>query len=368
MSSLAPPQPDDPQQPPDFRPLSEGSAQPPVFGQPPHATMDSGGIPPSAPIAGGGTVPPSGGSNKWLIILAAALGAAVVAVAGLIFVGRDSGNGDGRTAADLLGEATATTLGDDEPPTTKPVTSPTPKPSVAPRPSVAAGTPCGPELSTFATGLTPSDRPLVVQLAPAGSDRRFDLILDAGGLVQIDVAMIDFDPMVELLDANATNIGFNDDGPLSADWRLTITATTSGFHTVVVSAFDPTTCAMFDVSINVVPTGSGGGNRGAAPTPPSVESFFGNLSSTPQAVEIALVAGDRLQLIVIDGGDGTDPFISLNDPSGAPLGSNDNGANATEGPLDARIDLVASSSGTFRAFLESANGVSAPVQITILIN
>jgi hypothetical protein len=311
MSSLAPPQPDDPQQPPDFRPLSEGSAQPPVFGQPPQATMDSGGIPPSAPIAGGGTVPPSGGSNKWLIILAAALGAAVVAVAGLIFVGRDSGNGDGRTAADLLGQATATTLGDDEPPTTKPVTSPTPKPSVAPRPSVAAGTPCGPELSTFATGLTPSDRPLVVQLAPAGSDRRFDLILDAGGLVQIDVAMI-----------------------------------------------DPTTCAMFDVSINVAPTGSGGGNRGAAPTPPTVESFFGNLSSTPQAVEIALVAGDRLQLIVIDGGDGTDPFISLNDPSGAPLGSNDNGASATEGPLDARIDLVASSSGTFTMLdVNAANNI-----------
>ena len=39
--------------------------------------------------------------------------------------------------------------------------------------------------------------------------------------------MIDFDPTVELLDANS--IGFNDDGPTSADSQLVATATTGGF-------------------------------------------------------------------------------------------------------------------------------------------
>ena len=246
----------------------------------------------------------------------------------------DSGDDNSLTTADLLaGSAAPTAEGGTKPIATKPTT---PKPTNAPRLSAA-------------TGLVPTDPALV---APAGGDPRFDLILDAGDVVQVDVAMIDFDPTVELLDANS--IGFNDDGPTSADSQLVATATTGGFHTVVVSAFDSNKCGLFDVTVTVASSGSGGGDP---LTPPSIRNFFVTLSSTPERVEFDLIAGDRFQLAVIDGG-GTDPFVSMNNPSGAPFGSDDDSGSATDGPLDAYIDLVATSSGRYTAFVESINGVS----------
>lgn len=225
---------------------------------------------------------------------------------------------------------------------------------------------CGIEPNTFATGLGAGDPVVTAQLQPAGSDRRFDLILDAGDQVQVDVGMLDFDPTVELLDASATSLGRNDDGPFGLDSQLIATATISGFHTVVVSSVDPGGCGLFNVSVTII--GTGVSTTLPAPSPPSVENFFTTLGATVELVEVDLVAGDRLLLILLDGGDGTDPFIAMTDPVGAPFGSDDNSGSASGGPLDAQVEVTATITGTYSVFIRSNNGVSGPAQVSIIIN
>lgn len=225
---------------------------------------------------------------------------------------------------------------------------------------------CGPGDQDFPTGLVAGDAPVAAHVASAGGTRWFDLVLDAGDEVRIDVAEIDFDPVVELLDANGTSLGLNDDGPAGFDAELFATTGLSGLHSVIVWAVDPDGCGWFDVSVTLVGTGAGG--TPAVSSPPSTDSFFTTLDSVAEIVPIDLVVGDRLQIIVVDGGDGTDPFVSVNDPSGAPAAADDDSGSATEGPLDAHVDFVAGSSGTFEAFVESVNGVSGPAQVIILVN
>ncbi len=223
---------------------------------------------------------------------------------------------------------------------------------------------CGPGDQDFPTGLVAGDAPVAAHVASAGGTRWFDLVLDAGDEVRIDVAEVDFDPVVELLDSNGTSLGVNDDGPVSFDAELFATTGMSGLHSVIVWALDPSGCGWFDVSVTVVGTGG----TPAALSPPSNDSFFTVLDSVAEIVPVDLVAGDRLQIIVVDGGDGTDPFVSVNDPSGAPAASDDDSGSATEGPFDAHVDFVVGSSGTFEAFIESLNGVSGPAQVIVLVN
>lgn len=92
-------------------------------------------------------------------------------------------------------------------------------------------------------------------------------------------AMIDFDPTVELLDANS--IGFNDDGPTSADSQLVATATTGGFHTVAVSAFDSNKCGLFDVTVTVASSGAGGGGTDLDATSVRSPVVYPNITPGP---------------------------------------------------------------------------------------
>lgn len=224
---------------------------------------------------------------------------------------------------------------------------------------------CGAGVGSSVTGLVVGDPFVVSKIAILGSERRFDLVLDAGDTVQIDAFMVDFDPAIEVLDSNGNSVAFNDDGPFDLDAQVTFTVATGGFHSVYVFSADPDACGLFELEARLV----------AAPTPgtqplspPSNQSFFVELSSTPIRIEAEVVAGDRLVIYLVDAGNGTDPLISLVAPSGAAAGFDDDSGSVSEGPLDSRLEVVVAESGTYEAFLESANGTIGDAQVIVLIN
>jgi hypothetical protein len=103
-----------------------------------------------------------------------------------------------------------------------------------------------------------------------------------------------------------------------------------------------------------------------ATSPPSVQSNFVNLLAGTDYIERAeLRTGDRLQIQVLDAGDGTDPTISLIDPFGTAVAFDD---DSGETPLGARIDVVIESTGLFQIVVSSINGVSGDVELGMIVN
>lgn len=88
------------------------------------------------------------------------------------------------------------------------------------------------------------------------------------------------------------------------------------------------------------------------------------VSPDEDAYFVDVVAGDRLEVFLeADPSSGIDPFITLMDPSGADIASDDDSA----GGLDAKIDIVVSQAGTFTVWYTSLSG-AGPGQITVFIN
>lgn len=227
---------------------------------------------------------------------------------------------------------------------------------------------CGAGVGSSATGIATGDPFMIAKVDAVGGERRIDLILEAGDTVQIDVSMVDFDPAIDVVDSNGFVVAFNDDGPFGLDAQVTFTVTTSGFHSVFVFAANASECGLFEIEAIVVSSGGGGGGGTPALSPPDNFSFIVGLTATPTQIDVDLVAGDRLVIFVVDAGMGTDPFIALTTPTGAPFGLDDDGANGIEGPLDSRIEVVATETGTYLGFVESANGVDGDAQVIVFIN
>ncbi|MFT6290511.1 MAG: hypothetical protein ACJAR2_001102 [Ilumatobacter sp.] len=103
-----------------------------------------------------------------------------------------------------------------------------------------------------------------------------------------------------------------------------------------------------------------------AMSPPSIQSNFVNLVAGTDYIERAeLRTGDRLQIQVLDSGDGTDPTITLIDPFGAGVAFDD---DSGETPLGARIDVVVESTGLFQIVVSSINGISGNVEVGMIVN
>lgn len=226
---------------------------------------------------------------------------------------------------------------------------------------------CGAGVGSLATGIATGDPFMIAKVDTVGGERRVDLILDAGDTVQIDVSMVDFDPVMDVVDSNGIVVAFNDDGPFGLDAQVTFTVATSGFHSVFVFAANASECGLFEIEAIVVSSGGGGGGTPTL-SPPDNFSFIVGLTAAPTQIDVDLVAGDRLVIFVVDAGMGTDPFIALTTPSGAPFGLDDDGANGIEGPLDSRIEVVATENGTYLGFVESTNGVDGDAQVIVFIN
>jgi hypothetical protein len=103
-----------------------------------------------------------------------------------------------------------------------------------------------------------------------------------------------------------------------------------------------------------------------AMSPPSIQSNFVNLQAGTDHIERAeLRTGDRLYIQVLDGGDGTDPTITLIDPFGAAVAFDD---DSGEPPFGAQIDVVVGSTGLFQIVVSSINGVSGDVELAMIVN
>lgn len=337
--------------------------------------------------------PPPKKSNNSVILAAAGIGLfAALGVGAIAYVAtqKDTGvteaAGTSSTVAGEAGSPLVTEIpGKSTTPTSvnrvTPQTAPKPKPVPKPVSTTAVGAttqagspttasdPCGAGVGSSVNGIATGDPFVIAKVDTPGGERRFDIVLDAGDTIEINVFQVDFDPMVEVLDSNGNSVAFNDDGPFGLDSQVTFTVGTGGVHSVFVFSAVPSLCGLFEIDAAVVSTGSGSGGSGggAALSPPSTNSFFVSLSSTVTRIEVDAVVGDTVIIFVVDG-EGTDPLISMITPTGAPWGSDDNGAAGTEGPRDSRIEFVAAESGTYEGFIESTNGVDGNAQVIILIN
>jgi peptidoglycan hydrolase-like protein with peptidoglycan-binding domain len=104
-------------------------------------------------------------------------------------------------------------------------------------------------------------------------------------------------------------------------------------------------------------------------TPPLMMNDFYQLTVGVETSETyEFLAGDRVSVgVIADPTDGTDPTVTLIDPSGAVVAFDDDGMIG-EGPLDAYIEVTIASSGAYRIVATSVNGVSGFVQINVDIN
>jgi hypothetical protein len=352
------------------QPPPSGSFEPtqqfPVQGQqdPQQAPPPNGGQPyPGQPAA----TPPTNNSNTVIAVLLAIVTMLLIFALVFFLFLRDSSDGNAdngassttsMSAASTVPSVTtvpgATTV-PVNPATTAaaaPAAAPALASTVAPAAPPATLDPCVETGNVFLTGLTVDDPEVTAKVESPGWVRSFQMQVDAGDRLRVFVRQVDFPVGVKVSDSSGVSLGSN--FPQGGNAELIVQVQVSGLHNVEV--FADSGCGEFGVfveDLGLLSAQSGG-------------SFFVQVPARPmQAFEsVDLLAGDTLVAQLLDAGSGTDPFLTLLDPRGIAVSTDDDSA----GGLDARISTVVSVAGTYQIVYESVNGVAGPAELGIFIN
>ena len=224
--------------------------------------------------------------------------------------------------------------------------------TVAPAAPPATLDPCVETGNVFLTGLTVDDPEVTAKVESPGWVRSFQMQVDAGDRLRVFVRQVDFPVGVKVSDSSGVSLGSN--FPQGGNAELIVQVQVSGLHNVEV--FADLGCGEFGVFVEDL----------GLLSPQSGGSFFVQVPARPmQAFEsVDLLAGDTLVAQLLDAGSGTDPFLTLVDPRGIAVSTDDDSA----GGLDARISTVVSVAGTYQIVYESVNGVAGPAELGIFIN
>lgn len=260
------------------------------------------------------------------------------------------------SSATTIASAPATTVAGAPATTSAPVPTPTVAPATTAAPAITAATappvdPCL-ETGTIITGLTAGEAEVTAKVESNGGLRSFQVQVDAGDRIRIFVRQIDFTVALVVFDTNGSQVGA--DLPGGGDADLTIPIQTSGLHNIEVSA--AAGCGNFGVFVEDL----GGLSPSSGGT--SFVQLDPAVGATTETVD--LLVGDTLFVQLLDGGDGTDPFVTLLDPGGAFVINDDDSA----GGLDSQFSHVATQAGTFEILLESINGVPGLAELGVFVN
>lgn len=177
---------------------------------------------------------------------------------------------------------------------------------------------------------------------------------EAGTLVTISLSSEDFDTLVELLEADGTEVGRDDDGGSGLNSLLTIDLPNDGVYTINVRSFGgPVDSGTFTLSLSTTET-----------TPiASGESTTVTLEGEAQRIfNLEGMAGDVFNITAIAADDSLDTRLDLNAPDGTTIREDD---DSGEGANPALIRARLPQDGTYQIVLASFGGDAISGDVTL---